>query len=125
MRNVLYCLIFLIVAANSKSFAQIVETIEGDEKLSSRLHLSASTARPKSSISLWIDCYYCSDEMYFDSSETFDNVEVIITELNTGRSFTYCLTNGEASLFVKLNSGTYNILYITEKGVYEGSLDIP
>ena len=66
-----------------------------------------------------------SGEMRFDAPETFNDVEVVITELSTGCSFTYYLTNGEASLFVELNSGAYSILYITEKGVYEGCLDIP
>ena len=63
--------------------------------------------------------------MRFDTPETFNHVEVVITELKTGRSSTYYLADGETSLFVKLNSGIYTILYITEKGVYEGCLDIP
>ena len=107
-------------------FAQVAKAADDDEQ-SSYLHRSTSTDRPKSGVSLWIDCHYNynSGEMCFDASETFDHVEVVITELNTGCSLTCYLTNGETSLFVKLSSGTYSILYITEKGVYEGYLDIP
>ena len=125
MRKLLYCLIFTIAVANSGLFAQGAATTGDDKKSSSRLRISESTNRPGTGVLLWIDCYYNSGEMRFDTPETFDDVEVVITELNTGCSFTYYLTNGEASLFVELNSGAYSILYITEKGVYEGCLDIP
>ena len=124
MRKLLYCLIFMSAVANSSLFAQGSATA-GDDEQSSYLHSSASTDRPESGVPLWIDCHYNSGEMRFDAPETFNDVEVVITELNTGCSFTYYLTNGEASLFVELNSGAYSILYITEKGVYEGCLDIP
>lgn len=124
MRKLLYCLIFMSAVANSGLFAQGSATA-GDDEQSSYLHSSASTDRPESGVPLWIGCHYNSGEMRFDTPETFNHVEVVITELNTGCSFTYYLTNGEASLFVELNSGAYSILYITEKGVYEGCLDIP
>ena len=124
MRKLLYCLILMSAVANSGLFVPMLTATNNGES-SSRLHSSASTDRPESGVPLWIDCHYNSGEMRFDAPETFNDVEVVITELNTGCSFTYYLTNGEASLFVELNSGAYSILYITEKGVYEGCLDIP
>ena len=124
MRKLLYCLIFTIAVANSGLFAQGATTA-GDDEQSSYLRRSTSADRPESGAPLWIDCRYNFREMRFDAPETFNNVEIVITELKTGRSFTYYLANGETSLFVKLDSGAYSILYITEKGVYEGCLDIP
>lgn len=123
MRELSHRLIFLIAIAIFGPFTPMLAATD-DEEVSARLHVSEST-RPKSGVSLWIDCYYDSGEMHFDAPEVFNNVEVVITELNTGRSFTYYLTNGETSFFVKLDSGIYTILYITEKSVYEGGLDIP
>ena len=86
MRKLLYCLIFTIAVANSGLFAQVAATTGDDKKSSSRLRISESTNRPESGVPLWIGCHYNSGEMRFDTPETFNHVEVVITELKTGRS---------------------------------------
>ena len=81
MRKLLYCLILMSAVANSGLFVPMLAATNNGES-SSRLHSSASTDRPESGVPLWIDCHYNSGEMRFDAPETFNDVEVVITELN-------------------------------------------
>jgi len=75
-------------------------------------------------VPLWIDCYYDSGIMYFDSSEGNCNVEVIVTDLNSGISRIFYLSNNDSPLLINLESGTYSILYVADENEYEGILNL-
>lgn len=68
--------------------------------------------------------YYDSGIMYFDSSEGNCNVEVIVTDLNSGISRIFYLSNNDSPLLINLESGTYSILYVADENEYEGILNL-
>ena len=104
MKKFLLCLIILIAIAVPESFAQETTSTTTTDLPLARLHITGSKNRPRTVVPLWIDCYYDSGIMYFESSEVNCNVEVIV--------------------LINLESGTYNILYVTDENEYEGILNL-
>lgn len=84
MKKFLFCLIILIAIAVSESFAQETKSTTTTDLPLARLHITGSKNRPRTVVPLWIDCYYVSGVMYFESSEVNCNVEVVVTDLNSG-----------------------------------------
>ena len=124
MKKFLLCLIILIAIAVPESFAQETTSTTTTDLPLARLHITGSKNRPRTVVPLWIDCYYDSGIMYFESSEVNCNVEVIVTDLNSGYSYTFYLSNNDSPLLINLESGTYNILYVTDENEYEGILNL-
>lgn len=124
MKKFLFCLIILIAFAVPESFAQETTSTTTTDLPLARLHITGSKNRPRTVVPLWIDCYYDSGIMYFESSEVNCNVEVIVTDLNSGYSYTFYLSNNDSPLLINLESGTYNILYVTDENEYEGVLNL-
>lgn len=124
MKKFLFCLIILIAIAVSESFAQETKSTTTTDLPLARLHITGSKNRPRTVVPLWIDCYYVSGVMYFESSEVNCNVEVVVTDLNSGYSYTFYLSNSDNPLLINLESGTYNILYVADENEYEGILNL-
>jgi len=124
MKKFLFCLIILIAIAVPESFAQETTSTTITDLPLTRLHIKGSKNRPRTVVPLWIDCYYDSGVMYFESSEVNCNVEVIVTDLNLGYSYTFYLSNNESPLLINLESGRYNILYVADENEYEGILNL-
>lgn len=124
IKKFLLCLIILIAIAVPESFAQETTSTTTTDLPLARLHITGSKNRPRTVVPLWIDCYYDSGIMYFESSEVNCNVEVIVTDLNSGYSYTFYLSNNDSPLLINLESGTYNILYVTDENEYEGILNL-
>ena len=124
MKKFLLCLIILIAIAVPESFAQETTSTTTTDLPLARLHITGSKNRPRTVVPLWIDCYYDSGIMYFESSEVNCNVEVIVTDLNSGYSYTFYLSNNDSPLLINLESVTYNILYVTDENEYEGILNL-
>lgn len=123
MKKFLLCLIILIAIVVPESFAQETTSTTTTDLPLARLHITGSKNRHRTVVPLWIDCYYDSGIMYFESSEVNCNVEVIVTDLNSGYSYTFYLSNNDSPLLINLESGTYNILYVTDENEYEGILN--
>lgn len=124
MKKFLLCLIILIAIVVPESFAQETTSTTTTDLPLARLHITGSKNGPRTVVPLWIDCYYDSGIMYFESSEVNCNVEVIVTDLNSGYSYTFYLSNNDSPLLINLESGTYNILYVTDENEYEGILNL-
>ena len=114
----------MIAFAVPESFAQETTSTTTTDLPLARLHITGSKNRPRTVVPLWIDCYYDSGIMYFESSEGNRNVEVIVTDLNSGYSYTFYLSNNDSPIFINLESGTYNILYVADENEYEGILNL-
>ena len=124
MKKFLFCLIILTAIAVPESFAQETTSTTTTDLPLARLHIPGSKNRPRTVVPLWIDCYYDSGIMYFDSSEGNCNVEVIVTDLNSGISRIFYLSNNDSPLLINLESGTYSILYVADENEYEGILNL-
>ena len=118
------CLIILTAIAVPESFAQETTSTTTTDLPLARLHITGSKNKPRTVVPLWIDCYYDSGIMYFDSSEGNCNVEVIVTDLNSGISRIFYLSNNDSPLLINLESGTYSILYVADENEYEGILNL-
>lgn len=62
--------------------------------------------------------------MYFEAREVNNNATVIVTNIDSGYSCTFYLSNNYAPILVTLESGLYNILYLTYDSEYEGILTL-
>lgn len=126
MKKFLLCLIMLIATAIAvpESFAQETTSTTTTDLPLARLHITGSKNRPRTMVPLWIDCYYDSGVIYFESSEVNCNAEVIVTDLNSGYSYTFYLSNNDSPILINLESGTYNILYVADENEYEGILNL-
>lgn len=124
MKKFLFCLIILTAIAVPESFAQETTSTTTTDLPLARLHITGSKNRPRTVVPLWIDCYYDSGIMYFDSSEGNCNVEVIVTDLNSGISRIFYLSNNDSPLLINLESGTYSILYVADENEYEGIFNL-
>lgn len=122
--KVFILLIILTAIAVPESFAQETTSTTTTDLPLARLHITGSKNRPRTVVPLWIDCYYDSGIMYFDSSEGNCNVEVIVTDLNSGISRIFYLSNNDSPLLINLESGTYSILYVADENEYEGILNL-
>lgn len=124
MKKFLSCLIFLIAIAIPESFAQETTSTPTTEMPLARLHMTGSKNRPRTAIPLWIDCYYDCGIMYFETQEVNCNATVIITNINSGYSCTFCLPDNYTPILISLESGSYSILYVTSESEYEGILTL-
>ena len=122
--KVFILLIILTAIAVPESFAQETTSTTTTDLPLARLHITGPKNRPRTVVPLWIDCYYDSGIMYFDSSEGNCNVEVIVTDLNSGISRIFYLSNNDSPLLINLESGTYSILYVADENEYEGILNL-
>lgn len=114
----------MIAIAIPDSFAQEPTSTTTTDLPLARLHITGSKNRPRTAVPLWIDCYYDYGVMYFESQDVNCNATVIVTNINSGCSYTYYLSNNDTPILINLESGSYNILYVTDDSEYEGILNL-
>lgn len=114
----------MIAIAIPDSFAQETTSTTTTDLPLARLHITGSKNRPRTAVPLWIDCYYDYGVMYFESQDVNCNATVIVTNINSGCSYTYYLSNNDTPILINLESGSYNILYVTDDSEYEGILNL-
>lgn len=126
MKRILFYCTCLFLTLHPNLSAQETEPEYQQPPLKLR-HISESRHRPRTLVSSsWLECHYGNGLMYFVScdSEILYNLEITITNVDTGFFYVYYLPESATSLNVHLSVGTYHVYCRVDGESYEGVLSI-